>query len=445
MLKVRKLFKFTLIILIIILNINACGVKTIFKNYNTSEDVLIAETTAARAMLSNKMVSMDSFDYEVDEVSFGTYSTEGSSENQISDTNNNEKKLIKNYSIDVESTNFDIDINDLNNEITKYQGVIDNSSVNNNINVNRNTKRYASFSIRIPYDKVSNFVTFLTNKFNVLYKNEYVEDVTDSYYDVMTRINNLKQEEEKLKELSAKAENVDEMIKVEDRMANVRYEIESLYNRIKNYDKKINYSTVNLSITEVVIVTDINNNKPSKDKIIEAFNENLESTKRFVINVAIYSFTHIPAFCLVAIVVLLFLLVVFIINKIKNLKNNNVEVEEVVNVENEVSEQENNEVRTKRKYTKRKTKEEINLPTTENQNKEIEVEARKINDIKITGLLDNVDTSKEVKENDQQPEPVTSPTKTDEEISLESKGESIKTKMLKDLENKYKEHYVKEE
>ena len=468
MLKIKNTIKILCIIAIIILSFNACGVKEIIKNYNSNDTLLIQETTKAASYLANKKITNVYEEAAVDDIIDGDF---GVSYSSNKDTNQLlEKKIIKNYSIDVESINFDVSIKNLNEEIKKIDGIIDNSSINNNLNVNNNRKKYASFTIRVPYEKADSFIDYINKNFNIILKNEFVEDVTDDYYDINTKIDNLKKEEEKLNQLSSKAKNVDELIKIEERISNVRYEIERLYNRIKYYDKQINYSTIYLSITEVgvVIADDTKNLSFSKDQILLDFNKNLEATKKFVVNAAIFFFTHIPAFCLIAFVVLIYIFILMIIDTIKkhpknkNVSKDNKEIKKEdtpnQNIETDLTE------KLKKKMEQNKNKQVINLPTTENKNKEIEIEARKINEVKIASLVDDKKENKPAENitniNNNIPNinnlinnnPTNNNLTNDNSINnittiseLEKANEDVKTKMIKDLENKYKEHYIQDE
>ena len=52
-----------------------------------------------------------------------------------------------------------------------------------------------------------------------------------------------------------KAEYVEDMLNIEDRLSNVRYQIESLVTALTNWDSKVNYSTLSLDVQEVKELT----------------------------------------------------------------------------------------------------------------------------------------------------------------------------------------------
>ena len=49
-----------------------------------------------------------------------------------------------------------------------------------------------------------------------------------------------------------KAETVEDIINIEDKLTDVRYNIDSEKSRLTNWDRQVSYSTVNLSVEEVV-------------------------------------------------------------------------------------------------------------------------------------------------------------------------------------------------
>ena len=86
---------------------------------------------------------------------------------------------------------------------------------------------------------------------NVTYYSSSVEDVTLNYVDIESRISALRIEQQRLEELMAQAETVEDIITIEERLSEVRYELQSYESQKRTYDNKIDYSTVNLSISEV--------------------------------------------------------------------------------------------------------------------------------------------------------------------------------------------------
>lgn len=66
----------------------------------------------------------------------------------------------------------------------------------------------------------------------------------------------LETEQERLLALLEKAENVEDIITIENRLSDVRYELENYESQIRLLDNQIDYSTVYVDISEVSRVTD---------------------------------------------------------------------------------------------------------------------------------------------------------------------------------------------
>jgi hypothetical protein len=82
------------------------------------------------------------------------------------------------------------------------------------------------------------------------YKNIRSEDVTAEFIDTEARSKAKKAVELRYIELLKQAKNVDEMIAVESKLAEIREEIEAKDGRLKYLNDQISYSTINLNIYE---------------------------------------------------------------------------------------------------------------------------------------------------------------------------------------------------
>ena len=323
----KKVMIFSINIMII-LCLFSCSVKEIFVDDNVVQETTQAYISnyytmdVAPAMRMSAKVSNESFDMVQEDI-----------EEVIS----NEKKIIKNYNISGETKTFDQSYQILLDEIKKLDGVVDNQSIDNQ-NISKDKKqKYLYMSVRIPVANADKFNKFLDNNINILSRSESQEDITDNYNDTKLRIETLKQEQTRLNELFSKATTVDELVKIENRLSEISYEIQRLEKRINGFDKKVDYSTFNINISEVILYTEPQNNLPSHDDLIIRFNENLEKCKLFIIGIGIYIFTHLPAIVLCLLVLFIVLLVLQLIlynTKYKNTKVSQKKYKEKVIVSN---------------------------------------------------------------------------------------------------------------
>lgn len=170
------------------------------------------------------------------------------------------KKIIVTGDLHIETLDFDNVLNTLEANVKKYGGYIQESSISSN----SNDRRFYDACIRIPAESYNEFLNATKENVNVTFYSEHADDITEKYTDIEARINSLEAEEEKVLEFYDKATNLEELMSVESRLTDIRYEIDSLETKIKNYDLLVNYSTLNIGITETKVYTKTNDNFFSK-------------------------------------------------------------------------------------------------------------------------------------------------------------------------------------
>ena len=177
------------------------------------------------------------------------------SENGIEEVQETDRKLIRNVNLSLQTKEFDTVLDNMSQKIKDLGGYIQDSSVWGSSS-DYSSSRSASYTLRIPSDKLDEFIDVVETLGNVTYKNESVDDVTLRYVDVDSHKKALETEQERLLALLEKAENVEDIINIENRLSDVRYELENYESQIRLLDNQIDYSTVYVDISEVSRVTD---------------------------------------------------------------------------------------------------------------------------------------------------------------------------------------------
>ena len=165
------------------------------------------------------------------------------------------RKLIRTVYLSLQTTEFDSVLSNLSEKTAELGGYIENSSVSGHSYYYNNT-RYASYTIRIPTAELNQFVDVVSEIGNVTQKNESVEDVTLQYVDVESRKKALETEQERLMELLSSAENMEDLLAIESKLSEVRYELENYGSQLRMLDNQIDYSTVNVDVDEVERITE---------------------------------------------------------------------------------------------------------------------------------------------------------------------------------------------
>lgn len=158
------------------------------------------------------------------------------------------RKLIRTITMEAETADLDSILADLDAQLATLGGYVQNKSVQNGRN---GSYRHATLTLRIPADKVDQFVGHVEDSTNILTSDETAEDVTLKYAATESRIKALETKESRLLELMAKAESLNDLLTLENQLATTRQELETVRSQLKVYDSLIDYGTIKLTITEV--------------------------------------------------------------------------------------------------------------------------------------------------------------------------------------------------
>lgn len=195
-----------------------------------------------------------------------------------------ERKLIKTVNMDVETEEFDGLITKLRERVGELKGYIESSNIRGNIRYQES--RNATITIRVPSGELENFVNEVAEISNIVRRSENVSDITLTYVDVESRKKALEIEQERLHSLLEKAESVEDIITIEGRLSEVRYELQSYASQLLVYDNQVDYSTIHLNISEVKRLTP--QEEPSiLERITEGFSDNFSAAAKMLVDLFI--------------------------------------------------------------------------------------------------------------------------------------------------------------
>ena len=167
----------------------------------------------------------------------------------------NPDKIIYSADATVETTAFDETIGKVSALVEQFGGWIESSSVSgsNYYQKARGTAstRDASYTLRIPSGRFRELMDSLSGLGNIPYSHIYTENVTAQYYDVQAHLKAYQTQETRLLEMMELAETVEDVIILEDRLTELRFKIESLQSSLNNWDRRVSYSTISLTVKEV--------------------------------------------------------------------------------------------------------------------------------------------------------------------------------------------------
>ncbi len=219
-------------------------------------------------------------------------------------------KIIYSANAQVETTDFDGTLVKLDQMVQDYGGWIQSSSINGSNYDDRSrgriSRRSADYTLRIPSDRFQELMAGLSDLGNVPYSYVYTENVTAQYYDVQARLDAYTIQETRLLELMEKAETVEDIIRLEDRLTEVRYQIDSMRSSLKNWDRQVSYSSVYLSIAEVQEYTPEPQVQPSYgERLGTALRDGLRGTGNFFKNLLLWLVEALPVLILLLVLILI--------------------------------------------------------------------------------------------------------------------------------------------
>lgn len=161
------------------------------------------------------------------------------------------RKWIITVNMSAETEDLDALMEALNGKISGLGGYVEDQDSYNGSMYSSRRYRSASLTVRIPAQRVDEFTEEMSGIANVVSTNLSREDITLSYVATESRVKALQTEEARLLELMEQAETMADLLEIESRLTDVRYELENRASQLRLYDNQVDYATIYLSIDEV--------------------------------------------------------------------------------------------------------------------------------------------------------------------------------------------------
>lgn len=188
--------------------------------------------------------SMTYSDYNYDD-----YSSSVPSEMSDADIVKSTMMIVRNADINVDVKNLEDFNSNLTAKVSEFGGYFEGSEINNYDN-EWDTSRYGYYTVRIPSDKLDAFLNYADEEGSITRKNITSEDVSLEYVDVEAHLNAPEAERDHLKTLLDDAENVSEIIEIEDRLTSVQAQLDSYTSQKRTLENRVSYSTVKITACE---------------------------------------------------------------------------------------------------------------------------------------------------------------------------------------------------
>ena len=159
-------------------------------------------------------------------------------------------KLILSADLTLETQDYDATCAALEQLTAEAGGYIESSG-----NAGEKGSRTANYTLRVPQEKFETFFAQIGDTCHVVSANRWSEDVTEQYTDIETRLATLQTKHERLLALLDQAAKMEDIISLENALADCEYEIDSLTGEKRHYDDLVSFSTFTVSLREVQTLT----------------------------------------------------------------------------------------------------------------------------------------------------------------------------------------------
>ena len=183
---------------------------------------------------------------------------ESDTNQQVTEDYLNSQKLIYTCSIEIESLEFAATQAKIQELIKQYGGFIESNRLYDNAygwyyeSYEKTTGTLTQeLRVRIPSNNYDAFVNGVSVVGKVQHKTENVQNITTQYNDTSTTIKSLEAQEERLLSMMAECVTIDDMIIVERRLSEVQMQLERYQTQLNSYDMNVQFSTVNITLSEV--------------------------------------------------------------------------------------------------------------------------------------------------------------------------------------------------
>ncbi len=207
-------------------------------------------------------------------------------------------KIIRTAEVNAETKSYDDAMTLLRGKIDAVGGYISDA---NTYAGDENGGRTANLTVRVPAEKLDDFLAYVENNVHVTSSSVSSNDVSARYYDIEARLNTLRAEKTALDDMLEHAATTAEALAIRAQLTDVTQSIESYEAQMRLYDDRIAYSTVTVRLSEVVVFS------PESERfgarVVNAFRESWQGFRAFWINVVLF-FVYALPFILVLLVIL---------------------------------------------------------------------------------------------------------------------------------------------
>jgi len=214
-------------------------------------------------------------------------------------------------SLATDTKNFNADYQAILDMVKQSGGYVASESMTDNSSSSSALGRRTVLSIKIPASGYNSFLDALSDIGNVTSRNTWSDDLTSVYYDTASRIEMLEIRKERLMNYLLEAERAEDIVSFERELSSVLYELDSYQSNIRQLDQLVDYSTIDVTLTELITPETIGpDGEPLGDRASTALALSATGVGRFLQDVVVFLAAAVPVLGLLIVIALLVWLLV---------------------------------------------------------------------------------------------------------------------------------------
>ena len=232
------------------------------------------------------------------------------------------RKIIRTFTVYGETKTYDAALAEINTSITAYNGYISESRVTGaSYNYRGSYGRTAYLVIKIPAENLDAFISQIGGALNITSSASTQQDISEAYYSIEARMKTLETERESLLAMMASidtAKDYDFWYTLQKKISETEQQIAEYQAILKSYDGQVSYSTVNLTIEEVVEYTPTKADEPTfGERIAEAFVESWQDFGAGFMDFTVFMVSAIPTLIIFPGIPAVIVIIVIVVHKKK--------------------------------------------------------------------------------------------------------------------------------
>lgn len=180
----------------------------------------------------------------------GTLTEETSGESDFSQTNLQQRVVLKNATLSITVKDTQAKLNEIAAMASEMGGWVVTSNTSKQRAANGQDLTYGNITVRIPADKLDTALGRVKDAV-VSVDNENVtgQDVTQQYVDMSSRLKNLEVAEQQLQTLMDRATKVEDVLAIYNQLVSTRGEIESIKGQLQYFDEAAAFSSIQITLS----------------------------------------------------------------------------------------------------------------------------------------------------------------------------------------------------